>query len=156
LIFTIFDRSALGRVVDREKQGQAQYYARFTDVANPGEYSATRGSTIPRENSSLLATGPGVTRDEGAILEAGNPESLFTNDIRTVNYVDQIPPFDIVLSAQNEMGHRMFLQLFGVELLNQGSGVSVDDIVIEAQMTFVCRSMIDWKQIGRITQEGPG
>ena len=60
---------------------------------------------------------------------------VLVNDLRPVNYVDQMPPFDIVLSAQNELGLRMGMQIFGVELLNQGSGVSVDDVVIEAQIS---------------------
>lgn len=137
LIFNIFDRAALARVINREDASQgAKYFARPTDVANPGEFSAVTGLGIPREDTGAL-----LTRGGGAVSPAGQ---VFINDLRPVNYVDQMPPFDIVLSAQNEMGIRMFMQVFGVELLNQGSGVSVDDIVVEAQMTFVARSVIDW------------
>ena len=92
-------------------------------MARPGEYAASAmlgGSTVPRDDRENLFAQAGTTV---------NPATGFvlTNDLRPVNYVDQMPPFDIVLSAQNEMGHRMGMQIFGVELLNQGSGVSIDD-----------------------------
>jgi hypothetical protein len=119
LIFTIFDRSALGRII-RDERSPAKYFARPTDVANPGDFSAISGNRIPRDNTEALLRDRGI----GGVSEGG---LLFTNDERVVNYPDQIPPFDIVLSAQNEVGNRMFMQLFGVELLNEGSGVSVDD-----------------------------
>jgi len=132
LIFTIFDRAALGKIVDKDSENPAHYYARPTDVANPGDYSAIRGSSIPREDADAqLANASMRNSSIGGISPNGQ---LLLNDPRPVNYTDQIPPFDIVLSAQNELGNRMFLQVFGVELLNQGSGVSVDDIVIESQM----------------------
>lgn len=140
LIFTIFDRSALGRMIDPNAPGGgAKYFASPSDVADAGEFSAVSGLGIPREDAgALLARAGGTVAPNGQVL---------FSDLRPVNYVDQMPPFDIVLSAMNELGNRMYMQVFGVELLNQGSGVSVDDIVIESQMTFVCRSIIDWKQL---------
>jgi hypothetical protein len=120
LIFTIFDRSALGRVIDKNGPTPAKYFARPTDVASPGDFSAITGNRIPREDTEALLADRGL----GNSLRGG---LLFTNDPRPVNYPDQIPPFDVVLSAQNEIGNRMKLEIYGVELLNEGSGVSVDD-----------------------------
>jgi hypothetical protein len=60
-------------------------------------------------------------------------------------YPDQIPPFDIVLTAANEYGHVAQMSLRGVEILNEGSGMSIDDIVTEQQMTFVAREINPWK-----------
>ena len=139
LVFTIFDRSALSNLTDKNQPRHAKYFAKFTDVASPGEFSASRGSDIAREDAAGLL--------EAAGGQIGPQGTLFHKDLRNVNYVDQMPPFDIVLSGENELGTRMFMQILGVELLNQGSGVSVDDIVIESQMTFVARSIIDWKTL---------
>lgn len=156
MIFSLFDRSALHGIIQGSGAGDgAKYYAKPTDVANPGEYAASRLSTtgevatlgIPRE-TGLLFSDELIAR-RGAIGGVRANGQVLIDDLRPVNYVDQMPPFDVVLSAQNEMGHRMGMQLFGVELLNQGSGVSVDDIVIEAQMTFVCRSLLDWQPLGQ-------
>jgi len=139
LVFTIFDRSALSALTDKDQPRHARYFAKFTDVANPGDFAASGGTGMGRENTADM-----VEAAQGSLDAQG---ALFYSDLRNVNYVDQMPPFDIVLSAENELGTRMFMQILGVELLNQGSGVSVDDIVIESQMTFVARSIIDWKYL---------
>lgn len=53
----------------------------------------------------------------------------------------------ISLVAQNEYGNVSAMHLLGVELINEGSGVSIDDIVSETQMTFVARAIIGWRPI---------
>ncbi|MHA1832152.1 MAG: hypothetical protein ACTSWR_11520 [Candidatus Helarchaeota archaeon] len=67
--------------------------------------------------------------------------------IQKVAYADQIPPFDITLTAANEYGQLAIMRLYGVEFLNEGAGLSVDDIVNETQMTFICRYISGWKPV---------
>lgn len=64
-----------------------------------------------------------------------------------VFYVDQILPFDVVIHAANEYGNTAQMRLFGCEILNEGSGFSIDDIVIENQMTYVCRTLLPWSPV---------
>jgi hypothetical protein len=72
--------------------------------------------------------------------------SLGTNyEIAPVYYVDQILPFDIAIMAANEYGQSAQMRLYGCEILNEGSGFSIDDIVIENQMTYVCRTILPWR-----------
>ena len=52
-------------------------------------------------------------------------------------YSDQILPFDITLAGTNEVGAATAMKLFGVEILNEGSGVSIDDAVTEMQASFI-------------------
>lgn len=66
-------------------------------------------------------------------------------------YVDQIPPFDISIVAVNEYGKAASMRIYGVEILNEGSGFSIDDIVIENQMTYVCRAILPWQKMGEWT-----
>jgi hypothetical protein len=63
-------------------------------------------------------------------------------------YVDQIPPFDVVIVAANEYGKAATMRIYGVEILNEGSGFSIDDMVIENQMTYVCRTILPWQRLG--------
>ncbi len=56
-------------------------------------------------------------------------------------YVDQIPPFDVTITFLNEYGNQAVKSIYGVELLNEGSGASQDDIVIEETMTYVAREV---------------
>ncbi|MDR3717438.1 MAG: hypothetical protein P4K98_01455 [Bryobacteraceae bacterium] len=51
-------------------------------------------------------------------------------------YSDQVLPFDIMLSGANEYGAMCAAKIFGVEILNEGWGISIDDAVSEMQATF--------------------
>lgn len=63
-------------------------------------------------------------------------------------YVDQLPPFDVVIVAANEYGNAAQMRIYGVEILNEGTGFSIDDMVIENQMTYVCRTILPWQKMG--------
>lgn len=54
-------------------------------------------------------------------------------------YVDQVPPFDVTLTFANEYGQAAFQKIYDLEVLNEGSGVSVDTVVMERQMSFIAR-----------------
>ena len=66
-------------------------------------------------------------------------------------YTDQVLPFDITIAAANEYGAAASAKLFGVEILNEGFGISVDDSVLEQQATFVARSILPLQAVGRTT-----
>ncbi len=51
------------------------------------------------------------------------------NELATPWYSDQVLPFDITLAGANEYGAMAAAKIFGVEILNEGSGVSIDDAV---------------------------
>jgi len=74
--------------------------------------------------------------------------------VAPVFYVDQILPFDIAIVAANEYGQTAQMRLYGCEILNEGSGFSIDDIVIENQMTYVCRTILPWRSVD-IKVKGP-
>lgn len=62
-------------------------------------------------------------------------------------YVDQIPPFDVTVTAANEYGAAIVMRIIGVELLNEAWGISVDDIVSEQQYSYVARAISPWKSV---------
>ena len=45
------------------------------------------------------------------------------------------------------MGAASTMKIFGVEILNEGSGVSIDDVVTEMQATFVARYVEPWAAV---------
>jgi hypothetical protein len=59
-------------------------------------------------------------------------------------YSDQIMPFDVTLSGATENGAGCAMKIFGVEILNEGYGTSIDDAVAEMQATFVARVVEPW------------
>lgn len=122
LIFTNFDREALYDI-KRNKAIGLQYYRKNFDIAAGGKsYDLFQQSNV---DPSLPL--------EGTLTDA--------------NYSDQIPPFNVILTGSNEHGATMSMTIIGVELLNEGSGLSIDDIVNETQMTFVARTLIPWKPV---------
>lgn len=66
-------------------------------------------------------------------------------------FADQILPFDITIACANEYGAGASAKLFGVEILNEGFGTSVDDTVIEQQATFVAQTVAPLQATGNAT-----
>ena len=55
-------------------------------------------------------------------------------------YSDQILPFDITLAGASELGAATAMKIYGVEILNEGSGVAIVAEVTKMQATFVART----------------
>lgn len=131
LIFTNFDRHAMYDIM----------HGTFSSTGNGPEprYMYWRKRTdIPAGGASRLLPGDGGHFDRLTSLGS---------ELAIANYSDQLPPFTISLVSQNEYGNISAMHLLGVELINEGSGVSIDDIVTETQMTFVCIGIIGWQPI---------
>ena len=120
LIFTNFDREALYDIKNSTSLDLGYYKKNFDIAAGGRDYDLLKTSGID-----------GTKALEGAKA--------------TANYSDQIPPFSIVLTGANEYGSTMWMSIMGVELLNEGAGLSIDDIVNETQMTFVARAVVPWQ-----------
>lgn len=82
----------------------------------------------------------------GFVTSTGDVSENYS--IQSAWYVDQIPPFDAAIVAMNEYGNASTMRVYGIEILNEGSGFSIDDIVIENQMTYVCRTLLPWQKLG--------
>lgn len=127
LIFTNFDRHALYDIMEYEGDKGApaeryRYWKKQRDIPAGG-----RSALLSQNFSDLSMLG----------VELAKP-----------NYSDQIPPFTITLTSMNEYGSLAVMSILGVELINEGSGVSIDDIVTETQMTFVARAILGWRPQG--------
>ena len=123
LTFTVFDRDALSQI-----------------KANSTVYRQVFNST-------------GFRGAEGQVLSSPNEDSQFSmednrsawNTKSTPIYSDEIPPFDITIAMMNEYGQSSDMRIYGVEILNEGMGMSVDDITTEKSCTFVARALDDMR-----------
>lgn len=68
-------------------------------------------------------------------------------------YSDQILPFDVTMSGTNELGAATAMKIFGVEILNEGYGVSIDDSVSEMQATWVGRAIEPWQAVANVFRQ---
>ena len=69
---------------------------------------------------------------------------------------DEIPPFDITISMANEYGKAAVMILYGVEILNQGSQFSMDNIQSQMACTFVARRLKALEAVAISTDDSYG
>lgn len=118
--------------------------------------TAVFNSTYFVADNHEIYPSPGDLRDVASgSLETVGSTTFSTSDVTqnfsvtTPWYVDQVPPFDAAIVAMNEYGTGATMRIYGIEILNEGSGFSIDDIVIENQMTYVSRTILPWQKLGQ-------
>lgn len=119
LVFTVFDRDALTAV----KDGSKVYRSGF--------------------NSSGKFTGEGLNSVHQDVDTTMSDNIQRWTKASKPHYTDEIPPFDITITFLNEYGHASQMSIYGVEITNEGMGLSVDDITTEKACTFVARGLSD-------------
>jgi hypothetical protein len=150
LIFIVFDRHAILEEL-RELKFQSD-----RDDLHPGfegqetgalqfDLTSDSGRTPASPIGGGIAASPAY--QTGQQQELAVVGSVFDDQVVAhAWYADQIPGFDITITGANEYGAVMAMKIFGVELLNEGMGVSIDDLVSEMQYTYVAREVmpIQW------------
>lgn len=132
------------------------------DEIIPGSYDNTPAQNNLQAYDADALNSEGLTTIDGtaspAAVEALGASLQEEYTVRTPTYVDQVTPFDISIVAANEYGKTAMMRIYGCEILNEGSGFSIDDIVIENQMTYICRTILPWRSMGQwdITSDGAG
>lgn len=54
---------------------------------------------------------------------------------------DMLPPFDMALSFSNEYGSFAKMRIYGITIVDEGSTMSIDDLVTEQTFTYVARGL---------------
>jgi hypothetical protein len=70
-------------------------------------------------------------------VEGGNQQFFTARRPRQAWYVDQILPFNTVIIGANEYGGGTARVITGCEILNEATGTSVDDIMLDESHTYV-------------------
>jgi hypothetical protein len=142
LIFLMFDRHAFlghfGTTAVDNTVGPK--YQPFLDKGEEEPSSGSSASGSP----TLASAGPGAVTDT---TQATNLAGIAAPKVSW--FSDQVLPFDVTLAAANEYGALAIMRIYGCEILNEGYGVSIDDIVSEQQMSYVARTLMPWSSIER-------
>jgi hypothetical protein len=147
LVWVNFDRNALLNIM---RMARGKFVANRDDV---------RPAYSTAENEFL--SDRAIFEAEASRGNSGIPVGALISDLDKVPltrvtgfkemayawYVDQIIPFSVTLAGCSELGAATTMKLHGVELLNEGSGISVDDAVTEMQATFVARLIEPWQAV---------
>jgi hypothetical protein len=150
IVFLVFDKdSLLGAVKSSKLQfkdwgfsakanlysqsGQALGWSNYNNAYNPANWNEVYTGL---QNQDMIKVSDLFTR-----LTADN-----------IRYADQIPPFTITISMANEYGAAASMGLYGVQIINEGSGLSIDDLTSEKACTFVAT---DFKPLSAMGENSP-
>lgn len=161
LVFAVFDRDALlDELTDEKTWGQIAPDAMFTAAGNltsryeDGGFTNALRMSAWNEKSQATGLNPGNITSTGNNNTGTVTNSTATNHAgKTVNlpqgfelinrnnilYADTLPPLDVVMTFANEYGQAAFQKIYDLDFLNEGSGVSVDSIVMEREMSWIAR-----------------
>lgn len=138
LVFTVFNRDALIEEFKPMLQGgddlEDKGILKFK--MNDQSYAGDAGYVSIEEWDKQMTQLAGGSAD-GTMGATGKVSDLVQKF--TPKYADEILPFDITITFANEYGQRAVLVIYGVELLNEGSGYSIDSVTTEKAYTFVAR-----------------
>ena len=132
LVFTVFDRDAM--IEELKEHSKNSNFSRIGGASI--ENQAMTIDEWDKAMSSIVSSGgtnESTDADASSDLLSDNASGA------TPYYADEIAPFDITISFQNEYGQRAVLVVYGVEILNEGSGYSIDSVASEKEYTFVAR-----------------
>lgn len=160
LQFVLFDRDALNSLM---LDADHQYYAHADEVnwltntfnpanyqldalSNPNDGGAIGGSSgVAAIDAGMTTAGTGWTsgqnKADGSIQAVGRSKKTIPQ------YMDQIWPFDVTLMAQNEYGLGAWSSVIGVEIINEGGGISMDDLTNEEQATYIAIHRQGWTSL---------
>lgn len=168
LVFVQFDRDALLEELKKEYQGAPSFQRYQSFIANANGVGL-RGNMGLEDQiiNGLKSTAPDgsntygiATWDEqmtrlgySAVNDGGSFEDGLV-DFFEPEYADQLMPFNITVSMANEYGQRAGLEIHGVQLLNEASGFSVDDVITAKAYTFVARKIKPLERKESLRQDG--
>lgn len=142
LVFAYFDRDALYEelVQKSAKWDRWAPAAMFTAAGNVLSRTADVSGAIEMsqwDQKASEATGGQKVGPTGELVNVPPGFDVITKE--SIVYADMIPPFTITMTFANEYGQAAFQRIYHAEILNEGSGVNVDTVVMERSMTFIAR-----------------
>jgi len=135
LVFIMFDEAALINELGILAGHDAPEFLSSNDEPRP---IVSDDPTNPIDIDTLDSDSP-------LVGDTGSVDFSASYTLSPAWYADQIPPFDVTITAANEYGAAMIMRIIGVEIINEGYGVSVDDMNSEQQMTYVARAIHPWQ-----------
>ena len=162
-VFAVFDRDALlDELTEETTWQQIAPDAMFTAAGNlttryeDGGFTNALALTNWNKKSQATGLNPSnitstgenntgtVTNTTGAASNGSGktinvPQGFGIINRTNILYADTLPPLDVTMTFANEYGQAAFQKIYDMDFLNEGSGVSVDSIVMEREMSWIAR-----------------
>jgi hypothetical protein len=111
-------------------------YSTFRDVQPVRALGKTYALGYTRGPRTIAGTMVWTTLDQYVLAEALKFSYVDDFDPTTI-LVDQIPPFNIIVTFNNEYGDVATMGIYDIRIVNEGSTFSVDDMITEQTNTYV-------------------
>lgn len=158
VVFAQFDRDALVDEMNKSYTGAPamgkiqQYKANMSGLGSMSgqqglEDQILRGLISSKNSTGMNTYGINTWDDQMTQLgymgvsEGDDMNTDNFTDLYTPEYADQLLPFNVAVTMANEYGSRAGMEIYGLELLNESSGFSIDDVVSAKAYTFVARKL---------------
>lgn len=141
-VFAVFEKDRLLETVKDRKVFLTNH-----ELINYGDKANKSGSNPNFNSKSNQAIQQGGTYRDGTDFNGSSAQSIFDSFGESVApaLIDQIPPFDIVLVGISEAsGHASRMVVHGVQFNSDQGGSSVDDLLLERQVTFIAKRISPW------------
>jgi hypothetical protein len=132
MVFTVFNRDTLSFL--KTNDIDHNIYTAYANQHPTGGETTTGGASI------VFLTPEDWEREMNTYIGTQTSGVRGFKNVQAY-YADEIRPFDVSITLHNEYGNAAKFSLLGCEILNEGSGMSIDDITTEKACTFVARSL---------------
>ena len=149
-VFAIFEKDRLLEAMSRDHK----VFLTNHELANYGTLNSKNQFASASQRSDANRSG-GTVRVDGTV----QPNSVdnsgysvfapsnFGSEVAPL-LIDQIPPFDITLVGVSEStGDASRMIIHGVQFNSDQGGSSVDDLILERQVTFLARRVSPWTRL---------
>jgi hypothetical protein len=111
-------------------------YSTFREVEPVRSLGKTYSDAYTRGPRTVAGTLVWTVLDQYVLAEALKYSYVDSYDPTTI-LIDQIPPFNIIITFNNEYGDVATMGIYGVRIVNEGSTFSIDDMITEQTNSFL-------------------
>jgi hypothetical protein len=146
VVFLVFDRSSLFESMKEDAKFYGNSWEQPVAMAKVDKEKAAKEGNVAADTTSGSApqsTVGGASSNRTAAFDSATA-TLTDKTVMTAYYHDQIPNFNVKLIAATERGHGAIMEIIGMEILNTGSGVSVDDTTTDESCSYIATQILPW------------
>jgi hypothetical protein len=111
-------------------------YSTFREVNPVRSLGKVYPNSYTRGPRTVAGTLVWTVLDQYVLAEALKYSYIDDYDPSTI-LIDQIPPFNIIITFNNEYGDIATMGIYGIRIVNEGASFSVDDMITEQTNTYV-------------------
>ena len=115
-------------------------YSTFREVMPVRSIGKIYADGYTRGPRTIAGTLVWTVLDQYVLSEALKYSYVDDYDPSTI-LIDQIPPFNIIITFNNEYGDVATMGIYGIRMVNEGATFSIDDMITEQTNTYVAQDI---------------